>query len=71
MKWCGMAASNTPHARHSRSDLNLEQARDIRARALAYVFECHQTKQKKAAGTSGGEGSMRSTEEVDRVKRVE
>jgi hypothetical protein len=46
-----------------------EQARDVRARALIYVFQCWQEKQNAAgvASTNGDDATVKNNKEVSNV----
>ncbi len=48
-----------------------DQARDARARAWAYVFQCWQEKQNAAgaASTNGGDATMRNSKGVSHVNQ--
>ncbi len=48
--------------------LTSEQARDVRARALRFVLDCHA--KKKAAETSGGEDNARKELYDTRAERI-
>jgi hypothetical protein len=58
--WCGMkrASDTPPIILRSHPGLTLEQARDARAHAWAFVFDCYA---KKTGRTRGGEDAMKGS----------
>ena len=65
-----MMASKPTSNYRPRTEITPEQARDIRARALAFIFECYQTKRNKAAGISGGEKDAKGPEDDRAISRL-
>jgi len=65
---------DSPHMVRSRlSSLSLEQARDARARAWAYIFQCWQEKQKPAepAPEPDGRNDGAIVRDIEGVSHVE
>jgi hypothetical protein len=61
--------SSTHFVHHQHCDISIEHARDARARAWVYVFQCWQDKQNAAGMTSTNSTSVKYTEGVGDIER--